>query len=88
MPARRPTSRESRVAQGRLAAVTRREGANSPAARAARAVYESESYLAAVRAAVAEAPPLTAEQRARLRAILSAAPVADDRPAELVGGAA
>lgn len=88
MPARRPTSPESRVAQGRLAAVVRTHGPDSPAAASARAVFESESYLAAVRAAVADAPPLTAEQRARLRGILSAAPVADDRTPELVGGAA
>lgn len=88
MPARRPTSPESRAAHGRMAALSRTQGADSPAAAAARELFESESYLAAVRAAVADPPPLTPEQRARLRGILSAAPVADSPAAELVGGAA
>jgi hypothetical protein len=66
----RALSRESLHARGVLAARHRDHGADHPLTRVADREYRSEAYLAAVRAAVADAPPLTAEQRARLRAIL------------------
>lgn len=71
----RPTSPESRSARARLGSAVRHRGPEHPDALAARAAYESESYVAAVAAAVADPPPLTAEQRARLRKILASVPV-------------
>ncbi len=69
-----PTTCASRKAQARLAVAIRDHGTNHPTTRAAREAFESERYLAAVRAAVADAPPLTADQCARLRQILATAP--------------
>lgn len=69
-----PTTPASRVAQGRLAVTVRDHGPDHPATRQARLAFEVERYLAAVRAAVADAPPLTADQCARLRQILVTAP--------------
>jgi hypothetical protein len=71
VPTRFPLSRESRRARGVLAASHRDHGADHPLTRAADREYRSEAYLAGVRAAVADAPALTAEQRSRLRTILS-----------------
>jgi hypothetical protein len=65
------TSSESLRARGILAARHRDHGAHHPLTRAAEREYRSEAYLAGVRAAVADAPPLSAEQRSRLRAILT-----------------
>jgi len=61
VPTRRPTSPESRAAQGRLAAVTRTQGAESAAAAAARAEFESESYLAAEPARAVNAAPASGD---------------------------
>jgi len=69
------TSRASRKAQARLAVAIRDHGAEHSTTREARAAFESERYLAAVAAAVNNAPPLGPEQRERLRAILSTIPV-------------
>ena len=69
-----PTTPASGVAQGRLAVAVRDHGPDHPATQQARSAFEAERYLAAVRAAVAAAPPLTADQCARLRQILVTAP--------------
>jgi len=72
--ARVPSTQESLSARGRLAAAVRDHGPDHPATQQARLAFEVERYLAAVRAAVADAPPLTADQCARLRQILVTAP--------------
>jgi len=68
------TTPASRKAQGRLAVAIRDHGTDHPTTQQARSAFEAERYLAAVRAAVADAPPLTADQCARLRQILATAP--------------
>ncbi|RDI19675.1 hypothetical protein [Lentzea flaviverrucosa] len=67
---------EVRQAQSRYATRTRELGPNHPETQAAQAEFRSERYMAAVRAAVADAPPLTSEQRARIAAILAPVTVA------------
>lgn len=64
------STREERSARGKLAVATRDHGPDHPATCTARREFRSEAYLAAVKAAVADAPPLTAEQRQRLSQIL------------------
>jgi hypothetical protein len=66
----RSSTPEARQAQSRYATRTRELGPNHPETLAAQGEWRSERYLAAVRAAVADAPPLTAEQRARLAQLL------------------
>jgi hypothetical protein len=65
------TTPESRSAQARLAVVTREHGPVAAPTVAAREHWRSEKYLAAVQAAVAAAPPLSADQRDRLSRILA-----------------
>lgn len=65
------TSPEARSARARLAVRTREHGPNHPATRSARQEFRSERWLAAVRAVVDEAPPLTDEQRDRLGVLLA-----------------
>ncbi|GAB2865436.1 hypothetical protein [Lentzea nigeriaca] len=61
---------ETLSARGTLARRTALFGPDDPRTEQARAAFRSERYLAAVAASVAAAPPLTAEQRSRLAAIL------------------
>lgn len=65
---------EVRRARGRLARSTGLRGPDHPATLAARREFRTERWLAAIRAVVDEAPPLTEDQRARLAVLL--APVA------------
>lgn len=74
MPVRFPSTPESRSARARYAKRCDLYGADDPRTVESRAAFEN--YLAAVRAAVSDAPPLTAEQRVKLRQILASAPVA------------
>lgn len=67
----RLSSPESRRAQAAYATTVRDHGSDHPLSDTARERYRSETYLAAVRAAVADAPPLTADQRDRLSRILA-----------------
>jgi hypothetical protein len=66
-------SQQARRAQCVLAVRTRDYGPDHPATVAARGEFRSLAYLEAVRALVDDAPPLTAEQRARLSQILAPA---------------
>jgi hypothetical protein len=68
-----PVTPETLSARGTLARRTALFGPDDPRTEQARAAFRSEAYLAAVAASVAAAPPLTAEQRARLAAILKPA---------------
>lgn len=70
MPHSGKTTPESRRAQGRMGALKRNLGADHPETVRAQEVWRSEAYIAAIHAAVADAPPLTPEQRSRIAAIL------------------
>ncbi|TCK25446.1 hypothetical protein EV378_1254 [Pseudonocardia endophytica] len=64
-----------------MASAVRQYGPNDPRTRAARDNWRGESYLAAVAAAVADAPPLSPDQRDRLAVLLRPAAVAaEQRP--------
>lgn len=67
----RSSSPESRRAQAKAATSTRHLGSDHPATVAAQAEFRSERWLAAVQAAVDEAPAtLTPEQEIRLTALI------------------
>jgi hypothetical protein len=68
------TTPQERSAKARLAVRTREHGPDHPATCAARQEFRSERWLAAVRAVVDDAPPLSEAQKARLATLL--APVA------------
>lgn len=80
MSPRIATSPESLRARGKLATKHRLRGPHDPETRAAEHEYRSERYLAGVKAAVADAPTLSAIQRDRLRQILT--PVVTELVAE------
>jgi hypothetical protein len=70
MPKKIPATPETLSARGSLARRTALFGPDDPRTEQARAAFQSEGYLAAVRAAVDSAPPLTPDQRASLAQIL------------------
>lgn len=71
MPGIKIDSAEMRRAKGRYAVRKRDHGSDSPLTQAAHDEFYVERYLAAVQAAVTDAPDLGPTQKERLRSILA-----------------